>query len=429
MDNTTITPSNEERPIEVKATQGHPSVAKIVLVSVLVSSLFGFLSGVAATRFSFVGTFDEKKLGDMFRGGDTKSAPTSAKVPLTMVEEDNAVVSVVEAGEKSVVSIVITKDVPVYRDMFGSPFGFFFGQPDEYSQEENGTRRKVGGGTGFFATSDGMIVTNKHVVEDASAQYTVLLSDGSEHDAKVLARDPVRDIAIIKIEGGDFPVLELGDSDALKVGQTVIAIGNSLGEFSNSVSRGIVSGLARDIVAGSGAGGSERLNNIIQTDAAINPGNSGGPLLDIHGKVIGVNTAVATGAENVGFALPINSIKRTIDQVKKNGKISTPFIGVRYIPVNKKIQDANGLSVDYGALVLRGQNMADLAVLPGSPADKAGIVENDIILEINGKKIDEKNPLDLLISGYNVGDTLTLKVLHRAEEKTVSLTLEERKTR
>ena len=243
----------------------------------------------------------------------------------------------------------------------------------------------------------------------------------------MLARDPVQDIAILKIDGSGFPALDFGDSDGVRVGQTAVAIGNSLGEFSNTVSRGIISGLKRSLVAGSGRGGSERLSGIIQTDAAINPGNSGGPLLDLSGRVIGVNVAMAQGAQNIGFAIPVNGIKNALKEVKDTGKISAPFLGVRYVPVTADIQKANNLPFSYGALVLRGQNMTDLAVVPGSPADKAGIVENDIILEIDGMKLDDQNQLSDVIGMKHAGDTVTLKVWHKGATTDVKATLEERK--
>jgi S1-C subfamily serine protease len=230
------------------------------------------------------------------------------------------------------------------------------------------------------------------------------------------------------VNGDGFPALRLGDSDQIRVGQTAIAIGNPLGEFANSVSRGIISGLKRRVVAGAGNGrGEEVLSDIIQTDAAINPGNSGGPLLNLAGEVIGINVAVAQGAENIGFAIPVNQIKRAVDEVKRTGKIAVPYLGVRYILIDAEVAKAMGLSIDQGALIQRGQNITDLAVVPGSPADKAGLVENDIILEIDGQKIDAEHPLANLIGSRQVGDTVKLKILHRGEEQTLSVRLEERK--
>jgi len=304
------------------------------------------------------------------------------------------------------------------------------GQNSQGSGSGSGSQeQQIGAGTGFFVTSDGMIVTNKHVVSDTTADYSVVTSDGKTHQAKVLARDPVQDIAVIKIDGTGYPTLQLGNSDSVKIGQTVITIGNALGQFSNTVSRGIISGLKRNLTAGSDSGDmQENLTNIIQTDAAINPGNSGGPLIDINGNVVGVNVATAQGAQDIGFALPINEVSKVINQVKQTGKISTPFLGVRYLPIDATLQQANNLPFNYGVLVQRGQQITDLAVIPGSPADKAGIVENDIILEVNGQKIDASDQLQDLIAKYNVGDTVTLKVWDKGNTKDVPVVLQERST-
>lgn len=360
-----------------------------------------------------------------------KKTEVITKEVLQLQDED--IVSVVESASPAVVSIVVSKDVPQYQQLYNSPFDLFFGVPPRTQQENRNLqepeKQKVGGGTGFFVSSDGMIVTNRHVVSDANADYTVLTHDGTEYPAKVLARDEILDFAVLKVEGENFTAVTLGDSDAIKIGQTVIAIGNSLGEFSHSVSRGIISGMQRNITAGSGFGDSEELTDIIQTDAAINFGNSGGPLLDASGRVIGINTAVAQGAENIGFAIPINHVMRLIDDVKQTGKITRPFIGVRYVAMNDDIREALNVAYEHGVLVVRGDMITDFAVLPGSPADKAGIVENDIILEINGTKIDEKNPLAQMIARYRVGDTVDLKIWHKGEEKNVSLLLEERRSK
>ena len=166
---------------------------------------------------------------------------------------------------------------------------------------------------------------------------------------------------------------------------------------------------------------------MIQTDASINPGNSGGPLLNLAGQVIGINTAIVQNAQNIGFAIPINEVKNTIESVKQSGRIIRPWLGIRYVLIDKSIAEANKLSVDYGALIVRGENRTDLAVIPGSPADKAGLVENDIILEVNGKKINENNPLSSVIGKFKVGDEITLKILRKGEEKEVKVKLEEMK--
>ena len=276
-------------------------------------------------------------------------------------------------------------------------------------------------------SSDGLIVTNKHVVDQKDVEYTVFTNDGKKHVASVIARDPILDIALIKVvpsAGKSFPYLSLGDSDSLEVGQSVIAIGNALAEFRNTVSVGVISGLARSITAGTGSGMTESLDQVIQTDAAINPGNSGGPLLDLSGKVIGVNVAIAQGSQNIGFALPINSVKSAIESVKSTGKIIRPYLGLRYLVINAQIKEKNNLTVDYGVLVKAGASADELAVIPGSPADKAGIVENDIILEIDGIKLDDKTNLASVIRGKSVGQIINLKILHRGEEKNISVTLE-----
>ena len=348
--------------------------------------------------------------------------------------KDSSVVDVVEKVNPAVVSIVITKDVPIIEKYYESydPFNdnffdFFFNDRFQVPQyREKGTeRREVGGGSGFFISPDGMLVTNNHVVNDEEADYTVLTNDGKSYDAEVLAKDSVLDVAILQIKGNNFPYLEFGDSDSLKLGQTVIAIGNALAEFRNSVSVGVISGLSRSITAGGPTGKSELLEGVIQTDAAINSGNSGGPLLDLSGNIIGVNVAVQINAENIGFALPSNAVKSIADSVKEYGKIIRPYIGIRYVQITESLKEKNNLSVDYGVLVSKGSNPEELAVLPGSPADKAGIVENDIILEIDGIKLDKNKSLSLLIRNKKIGDIITLKILSQGEEKEIKIELEE----
>ena len=222
-----------------------------------------------------------------------------------------------------------------------------------------------------------------------------------------------------------FLALKLGNSEQIQIGQTVIAIGNALGEFSNSVSVGIISGLGRTITA-SGGGMVETLEDILQTDAAINPGNSGGPLLNLKGEVIGVNVAVAESAQSIGFAIPINKAKRGVEQVKSGGKIVYPFLGVRYALITPELIAQDGLSVDYGVLIVRGGNENEPAVLADSAADKAGIKEKDIILELGGKKITSESTLSKLIQQYYPGDTVDLKILRGEEGLTVTATLGEK---
>ncbi len=370
---------------------------------------------------------------------DPLSSTQSSSFAPSSSHED-AVVNTVKSSQPAVVSIVISKDVPVIERYYSNgpgssdPFSQFFGNgflPFQFQApqlRQNGTEKKeIGGGSGFLVSADGLIVTNKHVVSQEGAEYTVFLNDGTKYDAKLVARDPINDIAVIKIEAKNLPFLQFADSSNLQVGQTVVAIGNALGEFRNTVSTGVVAGLSRSITAGDFTGASEQLNEVIQTDAAINPGNSGGPLLNLSGRVIGVNVAIAQGSQNVGFALPANEVKNTVESVQKDGKITRAYIGVRYTQITPAIKDTNKLSVDYGALVVRGETPETLAVIPGSPANKAGIVEGDIILEADGKKLEGTTTLSSVISKKKPGDTISLKVLSKGEEKTVTVKLEELK--
>jgi serine protease Do len=404
-----------------------------LLVSCVVGAIFGFLAG-GINQGKGLAFLKENVLNQKVEEGKN-----AKKNNLSLVEEDSAVVNLVEKTSPAVVSIIITKDVPKLNSFFLNPFSndpffnsFGSGQNEQDNQNDSGSdsnKVEVGGGTGFIVDSEGYVITNRHVVSDQTADYTVMMNDGEKIEAKVLAKDNFGDIAVLKIESEKkLPTVKLGNSENLKIGQTTVAIGNSLGEFRNTVSKGIISGLKREVEAGNGYGQSETLEEVIQTDAAINPGNSGGPLLDLKGQVIGVNVAMAQGAENIGFAIPINQVKRVYESVKENGKISYPYLGVRYAVLNKQIQKENNLNFDYGALIVRGQKNTDLAIIPGSPADKAGLVENDIILEIDGKKIQKDNDLAKIIRSKNVGDTLTLKVWSKGDTKTVKVTLEEAKS-
>jgi serine protease Do len=331
------------------------------------------------------------------------------RVPIVQdlkLEESSAVIDAAKKVSPAVVSITANANVV---DFFG-----------------NTSSQEISGGTGFILTSDGLILTNKHVVSQ-DANYKVVLSDGRIFDATVKARDTLNDLAVVKIDAKDLPTVELGSSDGLRIGQYVIAVGNALGEFNNSVTLGVVSAKDRSLSGvGQGQGNqSEDLSDLIQTDAAINPGNSGGPLVNLSGQVVGINTAIASttgGSIGLGFAISIDSVKSVVDSVRLTGEIIRPYLGVRYLPVTKAVQTANNLSVDYGALV-RG-DAQNLGVLANSPAEKAGIQEGDILLEINGSKIDEKNALTKLLQKYQVGDKITVKLLRKGQEQTVTVTLE-----
>lgn len=345
---------------------------------------------------------------------DARKNQTSTKPSTPALGIEKATTRVVKEASPSVVSVLATRDLSFFeRSLFP---GF----------RQEGTRHEQSVGTGFVAAED-IIVTNKHVVADKNAEYTVVTSEEEKLDAEVVTRDPVEDLAILKVENLNLSPLELGDSSNAKPGQFVIAIGNALGEFRNTVSAGVVSGVSRTLTAGGSLGQSEVLREVIQTDAAINLGNSGGPLLNLRGEVIGINVAKAGGAaENIGFAIPINRIKNSLEQIEERGEVQYPFLGVRYIVINPGIQELNRLPYDYGALIVRGQNPGNVAVVPGSAADKAGITENDIILEVEGEKVTEKNPLDNILSKYKPGDRVELKVYQEGEEKDITVTLDSR---
>ncbi|MFA5188463.1 MAG: trypsin-like peptidase domain-containing protein [Patescibacteria group bacterium] len=408
--------------------------SKNLIVLVLIFSLiFGGLAGAGTT---FLILNNSGKAGILnIQSQEQNNSNLTNNAGTSGIDLEAATISAVKKTQPSVVSIIISKEVsavqtPNFNDFFqlGFPFQFNFGEPAQPapSQDQKPQKQEIGGGSGFIVSNDGLIITNKHVVADDAASYTVLTNDGKKYEAKVLAKDPTNDLAVIKIEAKDLTPLTLGDSDNIEVGQTVIAIGNALGEYRNTVTRGVISGINRTVQAG-GQGFTETLEEAIQTDAAINPGNSGGPLLNLKGEVIGMNTAISQSGQLVGFAIPINEAKQDIESVQKTGKIVRPYLGVRYVLINKEIVEANKLSVDYGALISRGQTADELAVVPGSPADKAGLVENDIILEINGQKIDESHSLARLLAKYAPGDEVELKISHKGEEKTVKVKLEERK--
>lgn len=381
----------------VKNNRKNHKAGIFIVLSLILALLMGSIGGVASGILLATDTGLRKSLGleDL--------NINSTKTEKLVLEESSAITDSVKKVSPAVVSIYISKNV---TNLFGQTF------------------EEQGGGTGFIITNDGMIATNKHVASDVDASYTVFTADGKEYSAKVLDQDPSNDFAVLKIDATGLPTVELGDSDSLQAGQWVVAIGNALGEFSNSVTAGVVSGLNRNITAG-GGGQTESLDNLIQTDAAINSGNSGGPLINLAGQVIGINTATATSGQSVGFAIPINVAKKAIQSIEKVGKIQRPMIGIRYVQITKEIAQANKLSVNHGAWVLRGTSRSDVAVIPGSPADKVGIVENDIITAIDGTDINENNSLQKILQKYDVGNEIELTIQRKGKEVKVKLTLAE----
>jgi serine protease Do len=313
------------------------------------------------------------------------------------------------------VSIVAAKDLPILERFLIDPFGSdIFSDFFDTNETE---RREIGRGTGFIVTDDGLIITNKHVVADNVAEYTVILNSGKSYNADILARDPIHDIAIAKINGGPFPTIPLGNSNNIRIGQTVIAIGNALGQFQNSVSVGVISGAERTI------GGSLDLQRVFQTDAAINLGNSGGPLLSTKGEVIGVSTAIISGAENIGFAVPIDIVVRDLEQLRKEGRIAYPFLGVRYVVITDALQAELNLSTNSGVLIIGDDNSP--GIIPGSPASVAGIREQDSITHVDGIALTRDNSLAEKIQMKDIGDIVQLTVQRNGKQLSFTVTLSE----
>jgi serine protease Do len=315
-----------------------------------------------------------------------------------LLREESVVIDVAEKVSPSVVTVAIK--TPEQQVLEFDPFGGGFRQ-----RTQGGVEQDIG--SGFIVSEDGLIVTNKHVVSNTQATYKVVTQDDKEYDVREISRDPSNDIAVLKIDTNGLTPVVLGDSSVLKVGQFAMAIGTALGEFRHTVTTGVISGLGRGITAGSVYEGYvERLDNVIQTDAAINPGNSGGPLLNSAGQVVGVNVAVAQGAQNVGFAIPINIVKDGLTQYNQSGRfLSKPYLGVRYQIINERNALMN--EVPQGAYIID--------VVEGSPAASANLQEGDVVTEIDGQKITEDMELSKIISGKSAGDTIVLKVWRDGE--------------
>jgi len=404
-----------------------------LLAACLLISLFG---GALAgwSRDTFFTTTHTVSTGIIMSQG-----ASTHEIQETSVSSD--VVSMVERASPSVVSIIVTKELLRYKsnprdfaelDPF---FGEFFGGPLLPERGNQGsTKQKVAGGTGFIVTADGKVVTNKHVVQDAEAEYTVVMGDGTEYAAEVISRDPSNDLAVLQMKAKEgeslqnLRSLKLARSSDVRVGQTVVAIGNALGEFNNSVTVGVVSAKGRSIAASDGGlrGSLEQLSNLIQTDAAINPGNSGGPLLALDGSVVGINTAVAQSANGIGFAIPASDVDFVLRSVAKYGKIIRPYLGVIYRTNSPQIAKQFGLDVDYGAILEDSIQDGERAVITGGPADTAGLQSGDIILTLNGTKITKESDLKDLVGNFLPEDEVTITVLRGKETLTKSVKLGKR---
>ncbi len=274
-------------------------------------------------------------------------------------------------------------------------------------------------GTGFVYTSDGYIISNNHVVSDSEKKYYVVFADGSEYDARVVGLDKFNDVALIKIEKKGLTPAVLGNSDILETGQTVFAVGNSLGKYQNTVSKGVVSGLDRALEVGTSYDPKPRMLNLIQTDAAINPGNSGGPLINMAGEVVGMNTLIDQEGRGLGFAVPVTIIKQSVEQLKAFGKASRAYMGVQYVTVNKSIQALRSLSTSDGAFIS--------FVAPNAPASLAGIQPGDVIVEINREKLTQQRELDTIVSKFKAGDQILIALMRSTEKIETTVILVEYK--
>lgn len=368
----------------------------IIGLAVVVVLVFAMLGGALADRLFVI-----KPLDYLVKKAGSETSNVSRQV----LREESIVIDVAEKVSPSVVTVSV--ETPQRRVLEFDPFNGL------RSQVQGGVPQDIG--SGFIVSEDGLVITNKHVV-NTEAEYKIITQDGKEHAVKAIRKDPANDLAILETDITGYTPLVLGNSEELKVGQFVIAIGTALGEFRHTVTTGVVSGLGRGITAGSALEGYvERLDNVIQTDAAINPGNSGGPLLNSVGEVVGINVAVAAGAENIGFALPVNLVKDGINEYRNSGTFaSKAFLGVEHSLITREAALLN--EVPQGAYISN--------VVPGSAAENAGVETGDIITKINGENVsDNKDGLSGIISKFKVGEKVSLEVWREGETLTLEATL------
>lgn len=414
---------------------------KLTVVVIILSFIFGTLGSIVADRFILPSLY-RQYIGIPNINGNEDVRPLIQ--PKEEILAESSVIDVAKEVSPSVVSIVVTKELPTY---YNNPYDLFFNDPfgaDPFSTPQPRTqpegqpkteKRKIGGGSGFIITQDGLVFTNKHVVDDPEADYTVITKDGTEYKAEVVTKDPLNDMAVVRMKTKDnkevsnMPVVKfVSDINNTRVGQMVVAIGNALAEFDNTVTLGVISAKGREITASGGYGTqAEALKGLLQTDASINPGNSGGPLVNLSGEVVGMNTAIASDAQGIGFAIPLDEqiINKVLSQVNKYGRIVRPYLGVRYTMVTPEVNKQYNLGTDKGAWIKADQDLP--AVVANSPASKAGLKGGDIVTRVNGKILDSKLALQDSISEYNPGDVITLTVLRDGKEQEIKVTLEERR--
>ncbi len=402
--------------------EGNQVERKSVLAQTVILSTVLTLLVILAVSFIGRNVFSEL----LFKALEPRFSTLIPDAPV-YVSDEARIIAAIDKVDPAVVSIIVTKDVPIYEQYYETvdPWGFFGGLQIPRIRENGTEEREIGGGTGFIVTSDGLIVTNRHVVADEGARYSVVMTTGEIYDVDVLAKDEQLDIAILKINStleGSLPTATFGDSASLELGQTVIAIGNALAEFQNSVSVGVVSGLSRSIVASDGYGMTEQLNQVIQTDAAINPGNSGGPLLNLDGEVVGVNVATSQGADNIGFALPVAIVEQIVESVRTHGEIVRPYLGVRYVMLDADRALEYGVTTTVGALIV-SENEALPAIAEGSAAERAGLREGDIVLEIDNESLGGQD-LATVLRTKSVGQEIQLKIERNGVQEMISATLE-----
>lgn len=378
--------------------------------------IFGFLAGAVVVACLFAGAVSDRFFHFQFLDRFLPRSSQGISIQNKFVKEESVVVDVVKAIGPSVVTVGIKKTEKVFGPFEGffDPFGFF-DFPSRQATKEEKIEQDIG--SGFVVSNDGLVVTNKHVVADTSAGYRIFTRENKLYEVEKIYRDPTNDLAILKVNfpKGELKSVELGDSSGLEVGQFVIAIGTALGEFRNTVTTGVISGLGRGIIAGSPFEGSESLDNVIQTDAAINPGNSGGPLINSAGQVIGVNVAVASGAQNIGFALPINVVKDSLANFNQSGQFSRPYLGVRYRMIDQKEAIAKGWVEGAGVI----------EVVANSPAEKDGLQTGDIIMKVDDEKLTDKLTLASVLAKKKVGDRLILTLWRDNQEKEIMVVLKE----
>lgn len=388
------------------------SISAIILISFFGGALADRIFVLKPLNYLFSQNGPFTKTGRLL---PNKSANNPLNQPISSLGQmmaEGSLLSVADVAEKaseSVVTVSIKKQQQVVdpMDLFGGFFGF--GLPRGSTRVEE-IQRDIGTG---FVIEGGLIITNRHVVADLQANYKIIDKNDKEYEVKRIYRDrdPGVDLAILQVEGLNAPALEMGDSDTLRVGEGVIAIGTALGQFRHTVTTGVISGLGRGITAGDGMTMYENLQNVIQTDAAINPGNSGGPLLNSKGQVIGVNVATAT-ADNISFALPINLIKTSLDNFNATGQFDRPLLGIRYQNITQQAALFN--EVPQGAYLLE--------VAKDSSADLAGLKPGDIITQFDGQSLKDQD-LATLINKKKIGDKVKIKFWRNQEEKTVEVVL------